>query len=139
MYKSSLFFSYAPASIGRGQKKMACPFVRLSVCLSAKSFILAIAFERSVRELLYFTYIFLGAKPCLWYQSQDHLPRSRSTKKLPFRGHSCFTNTCCFWTWFQQKVCDVCKVQYFCMLSKFNLNNYFKDEKKYIWFQFLFL
>ena len=54
----------------------------LPVCLSAKTFMLSIAFEWQMIKLSYLTYVLLWVKPFLKYQSQDHLSRSRSNIKV---------------------------------------------------------
>ena len=64
-----------------------CPFARKK----KNEIKLAITFKWSVIQLSYFTCVFLGVRPFLWYQGQDHLPRSRSNIKVTLSAK----NSCC--------------------------------------------
>ena len=48
----------------------------LSICLSAKTFTLAISFDWKELWPSYFTLVYLVTRPFCWYQVQGHLLRS---------------------------------------------------------------
>ena len=87
---------YAPASIDRGIQLLVHPFV----CLSAKSFTLAISFDWLELGPPYFTWVYLVTRPFIWYHVQGHLSRFnikvKIFKKWLLRGHWYFTNTSCY-------------------------------------------
>ena len=81
-----------------------CAFVCLSVCLSVclhklnmKTQHFPITLKLIYLQGSYLVWRHISSICICWYQSQGHLQRSRSNtkvtfpKKLPFRGHSCFT------------------------------------------------
>ena len=88
-------FYYAPASIDRGHIVFGLSvysFACASMCLSAKTFTLAISFDWYNWGPSYFTWEYLVTRSFCRYQVQGHQSRSRSNIKVtvfecPLQGH----------------------------------------------------
>ena len=72
------FYYSPPPRIDQGKQFLAYPFV----CLSSKTFTMAIAFKLWVIKLSYFTYIFLGVKP--FFSTKVKV----NSVKVKYQGHS---------------------------------------------------
>ena len=100
-----LFNIYAPASIDRGRIVLlvsVCPFVCLSVCLSAESLTCELNFSYNFHTIqvtmLIFSMQVLFDNTILVRVISSRLRSNVKVtflKKWPFRGYWCFTNTSC--------------------------------------------
>ena len=111
---------YAPVSKDRGHIVLPLsvrPSVHLSVCtnLTWKLNIFPLLLNMIYLQGSCLVWRHISSICICWYQGQGHLQRSRSNikvtflKKWPFLGHSCFTNTSCFfnllvWVYMEERV-----------------------------------